>query len=99
MKKRALIFGISGQDGSYLAKLLLGKGYEVHGTSRDHELTYFRNLERFGLENKVTLHSLVLSDFRSVFSVLEKVRPLELYNLAGQSSVGLSFLLPVETFE
>lgn len=99
MKNKALIFGISGQDGSYLARLLLEKGYEVHGTSRDHEASTFGNLERLGIKNKVALHSLVLSDFRSVFSVVERVRPQELYNLAGQTSVGLSFSLPVETFE
>jgi GDPmannose 4,6-dehydratase len=99
MKNKALIIGISGQDGAYLAKLLLDKGYEVHGSSRDHELTTFRNLELLGIKQNVTLHSLALSDFRSVFSVLDKVRPHELYNLAGQSSVGLSFAFPVETFE
>jgi GDPmannose 4,6-dehydratase len=99
MKNKALIFGISGQDGSYLARLLLEKGYEVHGTSRDHEASTFGNLERLGIKNKVALHSLILSDFRSVFSVIERVRPQELYNLAGQTSVGLSFSLPVETFE
>src|ERR1035437_1348412 len=99
MKNKALIFGISGQDGSYLARLLLEKGYEVHGTSRDHEASTFGNLERLGIKNKVALHSLILSDFRSVFSVVERVRPQELYNLAGQTSVGLSFSLPVETFE
>jgi GDPmannose 4,6-dehydratase len=99
MNHKALIFGIAGQDGPYLAKLLLEKGYEVHGTSRDHELSTFRNLELLGIKKKVILHSLALSDFRSVFSVVEKVRPTELYNLAGQTSVGLSFSLPVETFE
>jgi GDPmannose 4,6-dehydratase len=99
MKTKALIFGVSGQDGAYLARLLLDKGYEVHGTSRDHEASTFGNLERLGIKDKVTLHSLILSDFRSVFSVVEKVRPQELYNLAGQTSVGLSFAQPVETFE
>jgi GDPmannose 4,6-dehydratase len=99
MKTKALIFGVSGQDGAYLARLLLDKGYEVHGTSRDHEASNFGNLERLGIKDKVALHSLILSDFRSVFSVVEKVRPQELYNLAGQTSVGLSFAQPVETFE
>jgi GDPmannose 4,6-dehydratase len=99
MSERALIFGISGQDGAYLARWLLSKGYEVHGTSRDHELSAFRNLELLGIKDKVMLHSLMLSDFRSVFSVLEKVRPNELYNLAGQTSVAQSFSSPVETFE
>jgi GDPmannose 4,6-dehydratase len=99
MRKRCIILGISGQDGSYLARLLLDKGYEVHGTSRDHEASHFGSLERWGIRSQVVFHSLVLSDFRSVFSVLEQVRPQEIYNLAGQTSVGLSFALPVETFE
>ena len=99
MKPKALIIGISGQDGTYLAQFLIEKGYEVHGTSRDHELASFGKLERFGLKDKITFHSLALSDFRSVMSVIQKVRPNELYNLAGQTSVGLSFSYPVETFE
>ncbi len=99
MPPKALIFGVSGQDGAYLARLLLDKGYEVHGTSRDHEASNFGNLERLGIRARVVFHSLVLSDFRSVLSVVDKVRPEELYNLAGQTSVGLSFAQPVETFE
>ncbi len=99
MKKKALIIGISGQDGTYLAKLLIDKGYEVHGTSRDHELATFSGLQQLGLKNQIIFHSLALSDFRSVMSVVQKVRPQELYNLAGQTSVGLSFSYPVETFE
>lgn len=99
MPPKALIFGVSGQDGAYLARLLLEKGYEVHGTSRDHEASGFRNLERLGIKARVVLHSLVLSDFRSVLSVVDAIRPQELYNLAGQTSVGLSFAQPVETFE
>lgn len=99
MNKKALIIGISGQDGAYLARLLLKKGYEVHGTSRDHELATFHNLERLGLKKEIQFHPLALSDFRSVISVIQKVRPDELYNLGGQTSVGLSFLYPVETFE
>ena len=97
--KKALIIGISGQDGGYLAQLLLRKGYVVHGTSRDHELASFGNLTRLGIKDDVSLHSVALSDFRSVFSVLDSVRPDEIYNLAGQSSVSLSFAFPVETFE
>jgi GDPmannose 4,6-dehydratase len=99
MKKKALIIGISGQDGAYLARLLMEKGYEVHGTSRDHELATFGGLERLGLRGQIEFHSLLLSDFRSVMAVLQKVKPQELYNLAGQTSVGLSFSYPVETFE
>jgi GDPmannose 4,6-dehydratase len=98
-KKRALICGISGQDGSLLAKLLLDKGYEVHGTSRDAELSRFENLERLGVRHRVKRLSMTLSDFRSVLQVLTEVEPQEIYNLAGQSSVGLSFMQPVETLE
>lgn len=95
----ALIFGISGQDGAYLAHLLVSKGYQVHGTSRDADVNGFVNLEKLNLKGKVKLHSASLSDFRSVLSVLRKVSPDEIFNLAGQSSVALSFDQPVETFE
>ncbi|MCD4743970.1 MAG: GDP-mannose 4,6-dehydratase [Desulfobacteraceae bacterium] len=99
MNKKALIIGISGQDGSYLADLLLGKGYEVIGTSRDASLSSFANLIRLGLRNKVQVESVSLNDFRSVIQVFKKYCPDEVYNLAGQSSVSLSFEQPVETFE
>jgi GDPmannose 4,6-dehydratase len=97
--KTALICGVSGQDGAYLAQLLLNKGYTVCGTSRDAQVTSFRNLERLSIRQKVKLESMALRDFRSVLQVLTKVQPDEVYNLAGQSSVGLSFELPVETLE
>jgi GDPmannose 4,6-dehydratase len=97
--KRALICGVSGQDGAYLAKLLLEKGYEVCGTSRDAQVSAFRNLLRLGIRESVKLESLALNDFRSVLQVLKKIAPDEIYNLAGQSSVGLSFEQPVETLE
>ncbi len=99
MGKTALICGISGQDGSYLARLLLGKGYQVHGTARDAQMSSFGNLKRLGIREQITSHSMALNDFRSVLQVLAKVRPDEIYNLAGQSSVGLSFEQPVETLE
>jgi GDPmannose 4,6-dehydratase len=99
MKRKALILGVSGQDGAYLAQLLLAKGYEVHGSSRDHEASSFGNLAHLGIRSEIALHSIALSDFRSVFSVIDRVRPDEIYNLAGQTSVGLSFSFPVETFE
>ncbi len=95
----ALICGISGQDGAYLANLLLSKGYVVHGTSRDAQMSSFSNLERLGRRGHVKLHSMALNDFRSVLQVLVKIQPDEIYNLAGQSSVGLSFDQPVETLE
>jgi GDP-mannose 4,6-dehydratase len=97
--KRALICGISGQDGSYLARLLLEKGYEVHGTARDAQMANFGNHNKLGIVNRITLHSMALNDFRSVLHVLTRVQPDEIYNLAGQSSVGLSFDQPVETLE
>lgn len=98
-QKRALICGISGQDGAYLAHLLLSKGYEVVGTSRDAEMSRFTNLALLGIRERVNLRSMTLSDFRSVLQVLSEVEPGEIYNLAGQSSVGLSFQQPVETLE
>ena len=99
MGKKALICGISGQDGSYLSQLLLEKGYEVHGTSRDAQITTFKNLKQLGIKEQITFHSMALNDFRSVLQVLTKIQPNEIYNLAGQSSVGLSFDQPVETLE
>jgi len=97
--KNALIIGVSGQDGAYLAKLLLDKGYRVFGTSRDASATSFDNLRRLGIRDRVQTYSMSLNDFRSTIQVISKVMPDEIYNLAGQSSVGLSFDQPVETFE
>jgi GDPmannose 4,6-dehydratase len=96
---KALIYGVTGQDGSYLAQLLLKKGYEVYGSSRDAELSTFANLEKLGIRKDVKTLSVNANDFRSTHSSLIKVQPDEIYNLGGQSSVGLSFDQPVETFE
>lgn len=96
---KALICGVSGQDGAYLAKLLLENNYEVYGTARDAQMSGFHNLEKLGIRDKVKLESMALNDFRSVLQTLVKIKPDELYNLAGQSSVGLSFQQPVETLE
>ncbi|MDX2271393.1 MAG: GDP-mannose 4,6-dehydratase [Cyanobacteriota bacterium] len=95
----ALITGVSGQDGAYLAQLLLQKGYIVWGSSRDAEISSFRNLERLGIRSQVKTLSISLNDFRSVLQGIHRVQPDEIYNLAGQSSVGLSFEQPVETLE
>jgi GDPmannose 4,6-dehydratase len=97
--RTALIFGVSGQDGALLARLLYEKGYAVHGTSRDAQVSGFRNHERVGLRGEVVQHSAAPTDFRSMLQVLSHVRPDEVYFLAGQSSVGLSFEQPVETLE
>lgn len=98
-KKRALILGISGQDGAYLARFLLKQGYEVHGTSRDAEINPFSRLTILGIRQEVTLHSLSLVDFRNLLQIITMTEPDEIYNLAGQSSVGLSFVQPIETME
>jgi GDPmannose 4,6-dehydratase len=98
-EKTALIFGISGQDGAYLSQFLLRHGYRVHGSSRDREINSFRNLRFLGIEDQVTLHSAGIHDFRSVVQIINDLRPSEIYNLAGQSSVGLSFSQPVETLD
>lgn len=96
---RALICGVSGQDGAYLARLLLEKGYEVYGASRDAQMSSFGNLHKLGIYDKVVKVSLAINDFRSVLQIIQQVGPDEIYNLAGQSSVGLSFEQPVETLE
>jgi GDPmannose 4,6-dehydratase len=98
-KKKALVFGVSGQDGSLLAKFLLKRGYDVYGTSRDAESSSFQALKVLGIDGKVNCHSTVMTDFRSVLQTVDRVKPDEIYNLAGQSSVGLSFHQPVETLE
>lgn len=96
---KALICGVSGQDGAYLARLLLSHGYQVVGTSRDATVTNFAALQRLGIRQQVTTVSMAINDFRSVLSTLEKHEPDEIYNLAGQTSVGLSFEQPVETID
>ncbi len=96
---KALICGVSGQDGAYLARLLLSKGYKVYGASRDAQMSSFANLEALGIRENVTTVSLAINDFRSVLQIIQQVEPNEIYNLAGQSSVGLSFEQPVETLE
>jgi len=99
MSKTALICGISGQDGAYLARHLLQKDYQVFGTSRDAQVCGFNNLKLLGIREEVETLSMAPIDFRSVLQAVSKVEPDEVYNLAGQSSVGLSFEQPVETLE
>ena len=97
--KTALVCGISGQDGAYLSKFLLSKGYKVWGTSRDVDGKSFSNLQQLGILKNVKLVSMAPEDFRSVLVVLKQSKPDEIYFLAGQSSVGLSFNLPAETIQ
>lgn len=96
---KALICGVTGQDGSYLAELLLAKGYEVLGTSRDAMATPFSNLIKLNIRDQLQTTSMAINDFRSVFGVVQRFKPDEIYNLAGQTSVGLSFEQPVEAIE
>ena len=98
-QKTALIFGISGQDGAYLAEHLLAQGSAVHGTARDKESSDFAGLRQLDIFDDVTLHSVGLGEFRSVLTVLANIRPDLVFNLAAQSSVGLSFAQPVETID
>ncbi len=98
-KKTALITGIGGQDGAYLAQLLLSKGYVVFGTSRDAGASSFSALTRLGIKGQVGLLSMAPHDFKSTLTVISKVQPDEIYHLAGQTSVGLSFEQPSETIE
>ena len=76
--KKALICGVSGQDGTYLAQLLLAKGYQVFGTSRDAQVSSFSNLVKLGIDDQVEVHSMVLTDFRSVLQTISKVEPDEI---------------------
>ena len=99
MTKTALITGIGGQDGAYLAQLLLKKGYAVFGTSRDAGVSGFSSLARLGIIGQVKLLSMAPHDFKSTLTVISKVQPDEIYHLAGQTSVGLSFEQPSETIE
>jgi GDPmannose 4,6-dehydratase len=97
MTRRALITGISGQDGAYLARFLLKKGYEVVGASRPAANRDLWRLKAFNIEPDVKICDLELLDSSNVLSVLEKERPDEIYNLAALSVVGPSFRIPVLT--
>jgi GDPmannose 4,6-dehydratase len=99
MSKTALIAGVTGQDGAYLAHHLLTHGYRVVGTSRDAQMSDTSRLERLGVAGDIEIVSLAPNDFRSVLKVVSGIKPNEIYNLAGQTSVGLSFEQPVECME
>jgi GDPmannose 4,6-dehydratase len=99
IKRSALICGVGGQDGAYLADFLLKKGYTVWGTSRDAQISPFFNLRALGILQQINMLSMAPNDFRSVLTALTRSNPTEIYFLAAQSSVGLSFEQPAETFE
>jgi GDPmannose 4,6-dehydratase len=97
--KVALICGVSGQDGAYLAQLLLGKGYTVWGTSRDVKGSSFDNLKRLGIAANIHFISMLPDNLYSVLNAVKQCNPDEIYYLAGQSSVALSFEQPAETIQ
>jgi GDPmannose 4,6-dehydratase len=99
MSKTALIAGITGQDGAYLSHYLLRSGYRVIGTSRDAQMCDVSRLDRLGVLGDIELVSLAPTDFRSVLKVVSSAEPDEIYNLSGQTSVGLSFDQPVECMD
>jgi len=96
-KKRALITGITGQDGAYLAKLLLDKGYEVFGAARRASEMNVSKLQHTGAYEGITCVSMELHEMTNILRTIEKVRPDEVYNLAAQSFVGASFEIPIYT--
>lgn len=96
--KTALITGITGQDGTYLAKLLLEKGYRVVGTGRSYRCTNTDNFIYLGIEKDIIIEELDLTDMANIIRIMKKYKPNEIYNLAAQSSVGLSYEQPIGTF-
>jgi len=101
MKKKALIIGANGQDASYLAELLIEKDYEVHGTIRRNSVpeSQTTRIEHLRTENLITLHYMDLTDTISVESIINELKPDEIYHLAAQSHVQISFELPKYTLD
>ncbi len=97
MLKIALITGITGQDGAYLSKTLIKNGYQVIGLVRGYTQTSKKGLELLGIDDKVQLLECDLTDLSQVISIISEVQPSEIYNLAAQSSVFLSFKQPIGT--
>ncbi len=95
--KKALITGITGQDGSYLAEILLEKGYEVHGIVRRSSISNTKRIDHLLFKKKITIHDGDLSDSSSIVHLIGKIEPDEIYNLAAQSHVGTSFDAPEYT--
>jgi GDPmannose 4,6-dehydratase len=95
--KKALITGVSGQDGSYLADLLFSRGYEVHGTIRRHSIA--ENQDTRILNKNIKTYYCDISDHLSLFELIKKIKPDEIYNLAAMSHVRISFDIPVYTLQ
>jgi GDPmannose 4,6-dehydratase len=96
-QKKALITGINGQDGSYLAEFLLTKGYQVHGTLKRNSVSENQTARLDSIFQKISLHYADLTDLSSLISVIQKIQPDEIYNLAAQSHVRISFDQPIYT--
>jgi GDPmannose 4,6-dehydratase len=94
---KAMITGITGQDGAYLSKLLLDKGYEVHGTFRRTSEMHTERLKFLGTEERIKFVPLELLEFTNLYSAIDRIQPDEIYNLGAQSFVGMSFDVPVFT--
>ena len=94
---KALLIGISGQDGAHLANFLLKKNYQVYGTSRNLKSNSFFNLKRLGIFSDINLYELNPESFDNTMSVVKEILPDEIYHLSSQSAVGMSFDVPVET--
>lgn len=99
MKKTALITGISGQDGAYLAKLLLKKKYKIIGVDRRSSRVSKWRLQRLEIENKITFDEMEIAEITDILRILKKYKVNEIYNLAAQSFVGSSFNCPIYTAE
>jgi len=97
--KRALITGITGQDGAYLSKLLLEKGYEVYGAFRRTSDLHLNRLKYLGVHEKIQYLPLELLEFNNLYKAIQKVQPDEIYNLGAQSFVALSFEEPIFTLD
>ncbi len=97
--KKALITGINGQDGSFLAEFLLEKGYEVHGTVRRSSISNTAKIDHLIADHKISLHDADMSDSSSLFRLIFEIQPDEIYNLAAQSHVQVSFDAPEYTGE
>lgn len=95
--KKALITGITGQDGAYLSKLLLDKGYEVYGTFRRTSDLHLNRLRYLGVDEKINFVPVELLEYTNIYKVIEKIQPDEIYNLGAQSFVALSFEEPIFT--
>ena len=95
--KKALITGVTGQDGAYLAQLLLDKGYKVYGTARRSSVNTSWRLKELNILNRIEIISIDLLEYSNIFQVIKSIQPDEIYNLAAQSFVGISFEQPLYT--